>query len=221
MKRYFITGTDTDCGKTYVTCQLIDYFKNRGRRVIAVKPVASGCVEQNGQLISEDAEHLQRHNGSDSIQICPWRFKPPISPHLAAEEVDERLSVQAITDFCFDEVFSDFEYQLIEGAGGLMAPLNENETWIDFLLLSHVPVILVVGMRLGCLNHALLTELALNTHKINCVGWIANCIDKDMLALSENIKTLSEKMKWPLLGRVDNCSPPPTFRGLSASSRRS
>ena len=202
MKRYFITGTDTDCGKTYVTCQLLDYFKHRGKRVIAVKPVASGCMEKEGELISEDVLHLERHNGTAHVQICPWRFKSPISPHLAAEEVGERLSAQAISDFCFDEAFIDFDYQLIEGAGGLMAPLNENETWIDFLLSSHIPVILVIGMRLGCLNHALLTELALNTHKINCAGWIANCLDKDMLALSANIQTLSEKMKSPLLATI-------------------
>ena len=202
MKRYFITGTDTDCGKTYVTCQLIDYFKERGQRVIAVKPVATGCFEEAGQLISEDVLHLQRHNDPIQQQICPWRFKPPISPHLAAAEVGQRISAQAIADFCYDDVFSKFDYQLIEGAGGLMAPLNDHETWLDFLSCSHIPVILVVGMRLGCINHALLTELALTTHKINCVGWVANCLDHSMLALSDNIATLAGKIKWPLLATI-------------------
>ncbi|MCX7116758.1 MAG: dethiobiotin synthase [Legionellales bacterium] len=202
MKRYFITGTDTDCGKTYVTCQLVDYFKANGTRAIAVKPVASGCLERDGQLISEDALSLQRHNGDIKQQICPWRFKPPISPHLAAEEVGESLSVEAIAKFCFDEPWTDVDCLLIEGAGGLMAPLNYNETWVDFLTHSQLPVILVVGMRLGCLNHALLTELALKTHQIECVGWIANCRDKDMLAMSATIKTLTGKMKSPLLATI-------------------
>ena len=209
MTRYFIIGTDTDCGKTYVTCQLLDYFKQREKQVIAIKPVASGCLEQGDQLISEDVLHLQRHNGADVMQICPWRFKRPISPHIAAEEAGQLLSAKAIADFCCDASFVDFEYVLIESAGGLMAPLNLTETWLDVLAASQIPVILVVGMRLGCLNHALLTALALNTHQIKCVGWVANCIDKDMLALPENINTLSEKLSWPLLATIP-------FRGTLA-----
>ena len=114
----------------------------------------------------------------------------------------KRLSTQAITSFCFDDAFAGLDYLLIEGAGGLMVPLNDSETWLDFLLSSRIPVILVIGMRLGCLNHALLTELALNAHRIGCVGWIANCVDENMLALSGNIKTLSEKMRLPLLATI-------------------
>ena len=202
MKRYFITGTDTDCGKTYVTCQLLDYFKKRQQRIIAIKPVASGCWEENNQLINDDLLQLQHYNGEVQQDICPWRFIPPLSPHLAAAEAEQCISTEAITTFCFDEAFTAFDYQLIEGAGGLMVPLNANETWIDFLLQSRIPVILVVGMRLGCLNHALLTELALNKHHIKCVGWIANCLDKDMLALTANISTLEKKLSWPLLATI-------------------
>lgn len=202
MKRYFITGTDTDCGKTYVTCQLVDYFKAQGTRAIAIKPVASGCLEKDGYLFSDDALNLERHNGDIKQQICPWRFKSPISPHLAAEEVGVSLSAVAIADFCFDAIWDDVDCLLIEGAGGLMAPLNYNETWVDFLTCSQIPVILVVGIRLGCLNHTLLTELALKTHHIECVGWIANCLDKDMLAMSANIKTLAGKINSPLLATI-------------------
>ncbi len=203
MKRYFIAGTDTDCGKTYVTCQLLDYLQARCQQAIAIKPVASGCIEQDGQLVSEDVCHLQRHNGYVQQPICCWRFKPPISPHLAAEKVGQVISAQAVADFCDDSAFSDGDYLLIEGAGGLMTPLNHQETWLDFLIAGQIPVILVVGMRLGCLNHALLTELALNTHQITCVGWIANCLDKeDMLELSANIESLSLKMRSPLLAII-------------------
>lgn len=199
MKRYFIIGTDTDCGKTYVTCQLLDYFKKQGMNALAIKPVASGCVEQNGQLCSEDVLHLQHHNSDPHQQICQWLFKPPISPHLAAEQAGQSITAQGIVNFCNNQAFTTTDVLLIESAGGLMSPLNNNETWLDVLLLSQTPVIFVVGMRLGCLNHTLLTELALNTHKINCVGWIANCIDENMLALMENIETLSQKLKMPLL----------------------
>ncbi len=203
MKRYFITGTDTDCGKTYVTCQLLDYFKVKQRRILAIKPVASGCVEQDdGQLISEDVSHLQHHNGDFQQQICAWRFKPAISPHLAAERVGQYISAAAVSDYCDNANFRGMDYLLVEGAGGLMAPLNTEETWVDFLLCSQMPVILVVGMRLGCLNHALLTSFALTAHNIKCVGWIANCLDKDMLELSANIATLSQKMNGPLLAVI-------------------
>lgn len=199
MKRYFIIGTDTDCGKTYVTCQLLDYFKKGDKRALALKPVASGCAELNGQLISEDVLHLQRHNSDSHQQICQWLFKPPISPHLAAEQVSQFVSAQGVADFCNQSSFVNTDYLLIESAGGLMSPLNNNETWLDVLLLTQIPVIFVVGMRLGCLNHALLTEFVINAHQIKCVGWIANCIDTDMLMLPENIKTLTEKLKAPLL----------------------
>lgn len=203
MKRYFITGTDTDCGKTYVSCQLVDYLKSQEKQVIAVKPVASGCIKKEGQLMSEDALLLEQHQGDMAIEICPWRFKNPISPHLAAEESGDVLSIKAITAYCLDDVFAGFDYQLIEGAGGLMAPLNSSETWLDFLSYSQIPVILVVGMRLGCLNHALLSELALNSKGIQCAGWIANCLDHKMLALTENINTLIAKLSSPLLATID------------------
>ena len=199
MKRYFIIGTDTDCGKTYVTCQLLDYFNKIDKQALAIKPVASGCEALDGQLISEDVTHLQHHNKNPKLQICQWLFKPPISPHLAAEQAGEFIAAQDIVDFCNKTEFADNDYLLIESAGGLMSPLNNNETWLDVLTLSQIPVIFVVGMRLGCLNHALLTESVLLSHQIKCVGWIANCIDPNMLLLQENIKTLAKKLHPPLL----------------------
>ena len=207
MNRYFITGTDTDSGKTYVTCQLIDFLKAKARQVIALKPMASGCVEQDGELgskilVSDDVLQLQTHLVDTTNPISGWRFEPPISPHLAAREVGAHISAKEILDFCLDPRFDHYEYQLIEGAGGLMAPFNEEETWLDLLVQSQIPVILVVGMRLGCLNHAMLTEIALHSQTIPCVGWIANCLDKDMLRLDENINTLIKKLKIPLIARV-------------------
>lgn len=201
MKRYFIIGTDTDCGKTYVTCQLLRYFQRQGHRVRALKPVASGCVEQDGIWVCEDVQQLQAHNGGFDGIVCAWPFKPPISPHLAAREAGVQLSARAITDFCCAP-HDDLDYLLIEGAGGLMVPLNEQETWLDVLRLSGLPVILVVGMRLGCINHALLTAFALKTQGIDCAGWIANGIDPDMLAVPGNMETLCERMDMPLLATV-------------------
>jgi len=202
MKRYFITGTDTDCGKTYVTATLLQYLKQQDKKALAIKPVASGCSEEGSELISADALYLSSHNGDFPHEICPWRLRLPISPHLAAEHDGVTLSAHALADFCQDEKFSEFDYLLVEGAGGLLVPLNAQETWVDFLKYSKMPVILVVGMRLGCINHALLTALALKQHDIECAGWIANCLAKDMRALSENIKTLTDKMQPPLLATI-------------------
>lgn len=197
MKRYFIIGTDTDCGKTYVTARLVDYFKQQNQRVQAIKPVASGCVDR----ISEDAVCLDKHNGK-LTQGTFWRLQRPIAPHIAAAEEGIALTADAIANVCQSFETDALDYLLIEGAGGLMVPLNPQETWLDFLRLTQIPVLLVVGMRLGCINHALLTDWALTTHHIECVGWVANCLDDSMLALPETIKTLKDRLSCPQWGTV-------------------
>ncbi len=197
MHRYFIIGTDTDCGKTYITCQLVDYLKQNHRRVHAIKPLASGCVEVDGVLVSEDVRCLNKHNGVESDESLFRRLKRPIAPHLAAMEEGFKVSAQSIAKACQSFKADAIDILLIEGAGGLMVPLNEQESWVDFLVQTKIPVICVVGMKLGCINHALLTEAVLNLYGIKCVGWIANCLDPDMLALPENIKTLADRLSFP------------------------
>lgn len=199
MKRYFITGTDTNCGKTYVTCQFLNGLNQRQKRALALKPVASGLVEHNNLFYNEDVALLQQHNRHSSRLINGWQFPSPVSPHLAAKEADVTLSVEAIAAFCLDKQYEHLDYLLIEGAGGLLVPLNDQETWLDFLKLTQIPVILVVGMRLGCLNHALLTDFVLKVEQIPCMGWVANCLDQEMKKLAENIDTLKSKMHIPLL----------------------
>ncbi|MGQ3887459.1 dethiobiotin synthase [Legionella sp. CNM-1927-20] len=201
MKRYFITGTDTDCGKTYVLCKLLTYY-NRKYKAQALKPVASGCEKINSHLISQDVIRLQSCNSTPSLCINRWLYEPPISPHLAAHFAKNEFDIAQIAQFCQQEEFSDFDYLLIEGAGGLLVPLNAHETWLDFLKLTAIPVILVVGMRLGCINHALLTDAILKLNQIPCLGWIANCLDKEMLFIEENIDTLKDKMHMPFIGSV-------------------
>ena len=198
MKRYFITGTDTDCGKTYVTTRLTNYFPNAA----AIKPIASGCMEIGDQLVSSDAQHLQQNSKLSLDLINPWRFKLPVSPHIAAQNEGIQISASEVADYCLKLYLDGVEKLFIEGAGGLMVPLNKHETWIDFLQLTGIPVILVVGMKLGCINHALLTASVLHAHQIQCIGWIANCIDPNMQALSENIATLRKKLDFSLLAKV-------------------
>jgi dethiobiotin synthetase len=199
MKRYFVLGTDTDCGKTYVTGQLVYFLQSNGYRAQAIKPLATGCIEHQGVLISEDALYLNQYNGVFLDEQIFYRFLKPVSPHIAARESGVDLSIQSIANLCDSTSDETHDYHLVEGAGGLMVPLNTKETWIDFLKQTQMPVILVVGMKLGCLNHALLTEAVLKQHSIPSIGWIANCLNLEMLALEENIQTLIRLLDMPLL----------------------
>ena len=207
VKTFFITGTDTGCGKTYVTCQLLDYLHSLGKSALALKPVASGFILKNERWINEDVFLLEQHNKNALDDICRWQLKDPVSPNFAAEREGKTLSVKEIADFCSTAHFPELDYLLIEGAGGLMVPLNHHETWLDFLRLTAMPVILVVGMRLGCLNHALLTAMALKENHVTCAGWVANCLDNNMLALEDNIELLSQKLQYPKLATIDFQAP--------------
>src|SRR3990167_1910141 len=203
MKSFFIIGTDTDCGKTYVTCKLLEYFQQNQKLAIGLKPVASGCFYENGDLVSKDAVLINQYNKSTSIvDISPWRLLNPISPHLAAKVDNVSLTAENIKLFCTQDYLSKYDVVLFEGAGGLMVPLNDNQTWLDVLGLLNIPVILVVGMKLGCINHSLLTAEVLNKYNISVAGWIANCLDEDMLYLEENIATITNKVNFPLLGKA-------------------
>lgn len=213
MKRYFILGTDTGCGKTYVTSALLQAFKKNNHRIHALKPVASGRVKHDGRWINEDIAQLSYHTAYKDLPLNAFSFQVPLSPHLAAHRENCSISVAAVADFCLQPCFSALDYLLIEGAGGLLVPLNAKETWLDFLKLSHIPVILVVGMRLGCLNHALLTATVLKSHGIACHGWIANRLDCSFLAFDDNKATLDHHLAMPWLGTVG-------YRGVSVFSPR-
>ncbi len=198
MKRYFITGTDTDCGKTYVTSQLLNYYSN----AIALKPVASGCTKIGDELVNADAQELTKNNKLSLNIINPWRFELAVSPHIAAEKENKFINLSELVEYCTQFKSQETDILFIEGAGGLMVPLNKEHNWLDFLKLSEIPVLLVVGMKLGCINHALLTISTLKTQGIACIGWIANCIEPNMLALEENIDTLDYLIDAPLIARV-------------------
>ena len=199
---YFITGTDTDCGKTYATVALLDYLQQQNKMGRAIKPVASGCHYDQNNWVNADIQQLTQANGAHPAPICQWTLRSAISPNLAAAEEGVTITTAQIKAFYQAYPKSDLDYLLIEGAGGLLVPLNEQETWIDFLVQTRIPVILVVGMRLGCMNHALLTAYALQKHHIPCHGWIANFLDPTMLASAENLATLQRWLNFPLLGTI-------------------
>lgn len=196
--RLFITGTDTGCGKTFITQKLL---KQLGDRAVALKPIASGAEMTGEGLRNEDALILQKAASKplDYHDINPFCYTQPVSPHLAAKHDGQNLTVKAVMEHLNKPLFNTFETVLIEGVGGLMVPLNDNETVLDWILALNAPVILVVGMRLGVLNHALLTHAALQAAGVDVVGWVANQVDPDMDCFDENIETLKQRLPMPHL----------------------
>jgi dethiobiotin synthetase len=210
MKNYFITATDTDAGKTFVACALTQAWINNGKKVSAYKPVAAGCRLVDNVLINEDAELLYHFsNCKQSIQeINPIALAEPIAPHVAANRVNREISLEEVEQG-FKHVLSfKADINLTEGAGGWRLPLNVNKTkpifLSDFAITTKQDVILVVNMKLGCLNHALLSYQAIIADGLNCVAWIANnANDMIMSNLSENIASLEQLLPMPKIGQLN------------------
>jgi dethiobiotin synthetase len=202
--KLFVTGTDTNVGKTYVSCGLLKWLNNAGLSTIALKPVSSGCQQSVQGLINDDALALQQ---AASIHlplttINPFAFEPPVAPHIPAEQNNIQLTAQNIVGKCQDALSTPADIHLIEGVGGWFMPLNASETMADVAQQLNAGIIMVVGMRLGCLSHALLTYQAIKQKNCHLIGWIANCIDSDMLFLQENIMMLQQQISAPLMGVV-------------------
>jgi len=198
-KGYFITGTDTNVGKTWATIALMRYFKQQGKSVAGMKPVASGCFMQDGRLKNEDALLIQENAALkiDYDLINPYAYQLPVSPHIAGIINPVKL-VNIIERF---NVLKELaEIMLVEGAGGWFAPLNSSEDISDLAKSLALPVIIVVAIRLGCINHAKLTYQAIHYSGMPCAGWIAVCVDPGMPKLDENIQTIKRALNAPLLG---------------------
>ena len=212
---YFITGTDTEIGKTWCSVALIHYFKRQGRSVIGMKPVASGCQRIEGRLRNEDALMLQEH-ASEHIPynlVNPYAFKQPVSPHIASIQESKSIDIEVIKEN-FEVLKDRAEVVIVEGVGGWMAPLNATDDVSDLAEALQLPVILVVGIRLGCINHARLTYTAIQSSGLRCAGWIANCVTEDMQAGRLNIDTLRSNIDAPLIGELPY-SKSPDFSALS------
>lgn len=197
---YFVTGTDTGVGKTLVSCALLHAFAAQGKRVVGFKPVAAGCDDDDH---NDDANQLRAASTVRATygQINPYCFPHPIAPHLSARHAGSRIDFSRIFA-SYDELAGQSDEVIVEGVGGFCVPLNEKQDSVDLAKQLDIPVILVVGMRLGCLNHALLTLRAIADAQIECAGWVANVLDTDMLALQENIDALRERIQAPLLGVI-------------------
>lgn len=203
-KTFFITGTDTNIGKTFVTSKLLQQANTTNLKTLGLKPIATDSYEKNGLLYNNDALTLQQYSSCspDYDDVNPYRYKPPVSPHLINQ--DNHLTSCLIRKHCLTTITKyspDICY--IEGAGGWLCPLSQNETFADIVKQLNIPVILVVGIKLGCLNHAVLTADSIKIHGLQLHGWIANCITPDKAYSSVNIEYLTRHIASPLLQICD------------------
>lgn len=192
---YFVTGTDTGVGKTYVACKLIQQYVAQGYKVVGMKPVAAGCEFVDGEWVNEDVLKLTQASNvkAPREQINPYSFKAPIAPHIAAEKAGVEIELAVIKQ-AFDQLAKMADIVIVEGAGGFLVPLNNRQSMADLAAALDIPMILVVGMKLGCINHALLTLEAIKARQLDLHGWIANQIEPGMAVYDENIAAITQRM---------------------------
>ncbi|WP_415846163.1 dethiobiotin synthase [Stutzerimonas zhaodongensis] len=220
---FFITGTDTEVGKTTIAAALLHAARQAGLSTAAAKPVASGCERTTDGLRNNDALALL---GECSLsmryeQVNPFAFEPAIAPHLAARETGIELSVAKLLQPVRDMLEMGADFSVVEGAGGWRVPLAGRETLSDLSIQLGLPVILVVGVRLGCINHALLSAEAIARDGLHLAGWVANIVDPATSRLQENLETLTERLAAPCLGQVPrlaSASPTEVARYLDLTS---
>lgn len=209
----FVTGTDTGVGKTLMTCALLHAFARRGWRALGMKPIAAGAQYRGAELVNEDIEALAAASNVAAARALtnPYCFELPVAPHIAAERAGVRIELAPIKR-AFDELARQAGLVMVEGVGGFCVPLNEREDSADLATLLALPVVLVVGLRLGCLNHALLTAAAIRTRGLELAGWIANGIDPEMACVEENVATLARRLDAPCIANI-------AFQGAPAAER--
>ena len=203
MNGFFITGTDTGVGKTLISAAIIHSFVAAGMRVAGMKPVATGCSWRGGALHSEDADLLisEANVKAPYDWVNPYAYEPPIAPHIAAKQHRGYISLPHIVD-CKAQLLEMADMVIVEGVGGFRVPLNDDQDAADMALMLGLPVILVVGLRLGCLNHALMTAECVQMRGLKLAGWVGNRIDPSMTHTEPNLDTLRRQLTAPCLGVV-------------------
>lgn len=201
---YFVTGTDTRVGKTFIASALLIAAAERGLRTLAVKPVSAGCEDHGDGLVNDDALRLQRlaTRRLDYRDVNPVALEPAIAPHIAAAAVGIELAADRLVRHCRRLRRDEADLMLVEGAGGWFVPLNAEETMADVCVGLEIPAILVVSMKLGCLNHAVLTAEAITACGVRLAAWVAVCVEAGMAEFEANIEALRLRLPGPCLGIV-------------------
>jgi dethiobiotin synthetase len=197
---YFLTGTDTEIGKTFITCALLHCARRTGLSAAGLKPIAAGT---DAEGLNDDVERIRAASSVELPRevINPFCYQSPIAPHIAAAEEGRPIDFGTIA-YTVTTARKQADFVVVEGVGGFCVPLAEDRNSADLAVLLGLPVILVVGMRLGCINHALLTTEAILARGLRLAGWVANRIDPNMSRFEENLKTLETLLPMPLLGIV-------------------
>ncbi len=212
----FITGTDTGVGKTLYSQLLLHSLNAAGLRTAAMKPVASGARLCGAELRNADALVLQQTANTPFpyAQCNPYCFAPPIAPHLAAEQAGVQIEV-AVIQQAYNQLRKQADILVVEGVGGWLVPMNQQHTVADLVQAMQLPVILVVGLRLGCINHALLTAENIRQRGVHLIGWVANMVDTEMEYSHENIQALAQRIPAPLLDVIDFINQPDQIEAQS------
>ncbi len=213
---FLVTGTDTGVGKTLVCCALLHGFAGLGKSTAGMKPVAAGATRTAEGWLNDDVARLRAAANVTAplSRINPYCFEPAVAPHLAARQAGVEISLETIAR-AYGELAAQAEIVIVEGVGGFCVPLNANQDSADLAVRLGLAVILVVGMRLGCLNHALLTAEAIRSRGLPLAGWVANRIDPAMALADENGAALAERLGAPLLGDLAYAPIPDTQRAAA------
>lgn len=212
---WFVVGTDTGVGKTLVASALIHALRRNGHHPLPFKPVASGCEDHPDGLWSDDVARLIAASGLPLAQdeVSPYRYLPPIAPHIAAVEAGRAIDLEQLVHHA--SVLAQRGPLVVEGAGGFLVPVDAQYSLADLAIRLDLPLVLVVGMRLGCLNHALLTVEAIAVRGLRLAGWVANHVDPGFARADSNLQTLSDRLPAPLLCTIPwSASPDPAAVGL-------
>ena len=204
-KGVFITGTDTGVGKTWFTLALIEALKEQGRKTNGMKPIASGGNYVNGKLMNDDAGLIMQCSSElvDYELINPYVFEPSVSPNFAARRAGVFVEIDQIVA-SYNHLASACDNIIVEGVGGWRVPMSDEISTADIVRELGIPVILVVGLRLGCINHATLTAEAIRADGINLCGWVCNQLDKEYLYKEETLEFLNEELACPNIADLDN-----------------
>lgn len=200
---YFVTGTDTGVGKTLIACALLHGLREQGLKAVGMKPVAAGCARTAQGLINEDVELLRAASAGSLPReaVNVYAFETPIAPHIAAAREGAHIDLDLILQR-FGHLSEDGSCVVVEGAGGFLVPLTDSQSFADLAVRLGLPVVMAVGMRLGCINHALLTAEAIARRRLRLAGWVANRVHPEMACFEDNVESLRVRLDAPLLGIV-------------------
>lgn len=218
-RAFFVTGTDTEIGKTFSTCALLHAARSHGLTAVGMKPVAAGAQLVGGRWINEDADRLRAASSFEPppASLNPYCLKTPVAPHIAAAEEGVELTPEPILA-ALAALRDAADVVFVEGVGGFRVPFGPRYDSADLARELSLPVILVVGLRLGCINHALLTAEAVRARGLPLAGWIANQVDPAMLRFSENVDALTSRLPAPLLGVLPHqAGPEPDPRAVAGA----